>query len=613
MPGDIQVSRTDISRQGAESTAEVLERTPFIYATTGGRNERILTVRGFDQLQTAVLIDGAQADIAYDGQADLAMVPAELVESITISRGPGTIGLGTNGLGPTISINTLRPGAGPFLTGRLETDFRGTFAGSLSHSQRLENVAYTVYGGGENSDSFPLSSDFAGTKQQPAGDRLNSDRRNWYGGGSVLLTPAIRHEVTLSASYIDGDKGVPPTIYSDTTPRYWRFNVWRSVTASAEHAYHGDTIDLDEIVYSRIFDNLLNGYDDATYSTQNGPNAFHSWYHDGSDGLIVRLRSPLPSLLDMPLRLRVIASANYDYHTENDYGTKPPLQRALLTAAPEIFADIASQLLLTLGCQFDDEIPLVMHQQSPSPTGIGPLASLRYEPMEGMTIAATVARRHRFPSLKEQFSTAMGGRIASPDLRPEADWYYDLDVSYALGRAITVDASAFDAEVTDLIEPVPLPATGGMSQLQNIPGLSRLAGGELEARIRIRPYLRADLGYAYLYAHSQNQQPTTLPYRPAHKVGAGLVGTPWPWLELSTYLRFIGEQAFQNPGSLAWGTLGSYMVWDAHIEARPWPEVAIYARATNLLDTFYQTQYGYPDPGRCIWVGVRVGFDRSDF
>ncbi|MGC4115655.1 MAG: TonB-dependent receptor plug domain-containing protein [Myxococcales bacterium] len=235
---DRLLRRGDLDRQGARSVAEALERSPAVYATTGGRNERIFTIRGFDQRQTAVLVDGAPALIAYDGQVDLGMMPAELVDHVTLSRGPGTLAVGPSGLGPTVSIVSRRAGDGPLVLGRLEGGWPGTWRGTAMHSQRFERGGYTVYAGGEQSQGFSLSNSFKGTPLQPQGDRINSDRQAWFAGGSAVVTPAEKHELALSASYVDGDKGVPPSTLDDT-PRYWRFNVWRGLAASLGHAYRG--------------------------------------------------------------------------------------------------------------------------------------------------------------------------------------------------------------------------------------------------------------------------------------------------------------------------------------------------------------------------------------
>jgi iron complex outermembrane receptor protein len=503
-----------------------------------------------------------------------------------------------------VSIVTRRAGDGPAAQGRIEGGWPGNWRGTAIHSQRFESGGYTVYAGGEQSQGFALSNNFQGTPLQPKGDRINSDRQGWFAGGSAVVTPAEKQEVALSANYVDGDKGVPPSTL-DGTPRYWRFNVWRGLTASLGHAYRGK-VQVEELAYARLYDNLLDGYDDATFKTQNSLRAFHTWYHDRSFGLILKLRAPLPEVLGISSEVRAFANIAYDRHT--DAPTLPAFQRVLLTGAPELSIDFTRRLTGTLGCQVDAEVPIDLRGESTnSPVDAGPLVALRYDPIPAVTIGATVALRHRFPSLKERFSRGLGTLEPNPNLKPEGAWHFDLEASWRATRWLSIDVSGFDAEVSDLIEQVYLGS--GISQLQNI-SRARLAGAEVAARVKVQPWLRAELGYAYQFARQFEGVTPQLAYRPTHKVGAGLIGTPWRWLEVSTFVRYIGDQAFQNPTTLAWGTLTGYTVWDAGIEGRPWDGFALYARVTNILDTFYQTQYGFPDPGRRIWVGLRLAFDQ---
>jgi iron complex outermembrane receptor protein len=599
-----RVRRADLERQGAGSAAAALERLPSVYATTGARNERILSIRGFDQRQTAVLVDGAPAFIAYDGQVDLGMLPAALVEQITVSRGPGTLVVGPNGLGPTVSIVTRRPGTGPLAQGRLEGSFPLGWRGSVIHSQQLRRIAYTVYAGGEQSEGFRLSSAFLGTPLQAPGMRLNSDREGYYAGGSLLLEPAAHHELLVSTTFTDADKGVPPSALDDK-PRYWRFNAWRGLNVSLSHAYRG-ALEVESLAYARLYDNLLDAYDDNTFTTQHTARAFHSWYFDRSVGLILRMKIPLPALLGAPSELRALANVAYDYHRDDP--ALPAFERALLSGAAEWTLELTERLAATVACQVDSEWPVELRgESSTDPVGVGPLVAVRYEPVDGLAVSATIGRRHRFPSLKERFSRALGTRLPNPGLAPESAWHFGLEASWRATRWLSLDASVFDAEVTDLIDRVYL--GGGIDQLQNVTRV-RLAGGELGARVKLKRWLHVELGYAFLSARRLNQIPDVLSYRPAHKGGLGVVVSPWSWLDVSSFARVIGPQSFLNPTTLDWGTLGGYAVWDAQLEARPWKAVALYARATNLLDASYQTEYGFPEAGRSVWVGVRVGLEQ---
>ncbi|MCL2625256.1 MAG: TonB-dependent receptor [Cystobacterineae bacterium] len=590
--------RSDIERQGAHSVADVLEQSPAVHATSGRRNERIFSIRGFEQRQTAVLIDGAPASIAYDGQVDLGMMPQELVDAIIISRGPGTLAIGPTSLGPTVNIITRRPGSGPAIQGQMESGWPGTWRGFAMHSKSFNSGGYTLYGGGEQSQGFSLSRSFEETPLQPKGKRINSDRAAWFLGGSAVIELTEKQKLFLSANFVDGERGVPPSTLDDTV-RYWRFNVWRSLTASLRHVYRG-RIEVEGLVYARLYDNLLDGYDDNTFRTQNSLSAFHSWFHDSSFGWISKLRAPLPEFFGLSSEARAFVNVAYERHS--DASEPEPFQHVLLTAAPELSLRFVEQFSATLGCQMDAEFPIDLRgEKSKIPVAAGPLLFLQYKPFSAVSFGATVARRHRFPSLRERFSRGFGTFEPNPNLQPESAWHFNLETSWRLSRWLSLELSGFDAEVSELIEAVYLGS--GLSQRQNI-HRARLAGAEVSARAKFPPWFRAEFGYAYQFARQFGGQNQHLPYRPMHKAVAEFIATPWNWLECSTSLRYVGGQAFQHPSTLRWGTLTGYMVWDGRVEGR-WQGFALYARVSNILDTFYQTEYGFPNAGRQVWVGMK--------
>ena len=601
-----QLSRAQLDRQAARSVAEVLERNPAIYATTGGRNERILAIRGFDQRQTAVLIDGAPGYIAYDGQFDLAMLPAELIETVSVGRGPGLLGGGPSGLGPTLSLQTRQPGRGPLWSGHLQGGWHGEVRGSVVHAKQLARWAYTLYWGAERASGFPLSAGFQPTPLQGAGPRLNSDRSGWYGGASARTTWAGPHTWAATLTWLDAAKGVPPST-ADSVPRFWRFNRWQALTASLNHAYRGG-FDLDELVYARGFANLLDAYDDATYSSQSTPRAMHSWHDDRTVGAQVRARLPLPALARRPLQARLLGHGSFDRHADDP--ASPAFARVLWTAAGELTCELSAALTATVGSQVSLEQPIELRgEQSQAPVGIGPLAALRWQATQRLAIGATWARRQRFASLKERFSRGLGTRLANAQLRPEQADHWNLELSWRANRWLKVNGSAFRADLVDLIDRVYL--GDGLDQLQNI-ARARLMGGEVELQLKLQPWLRAEVGYAYVQAERLSPVPAPLLQRPTHKASLSAALAPLPWLELSSFVRMIGPQSFQHPLTRQLGALGGYTVTDVRIDVSTAARWSLYAEASNVLDSNYQTEYGFPDPGRRIWIGIRSQFGRAN-
>ena len=599
------ISRAELEAQGARSVGEALERHSAVDASWNSRGDRVVTLRGFDQRETVVLLDGVPTYVPYDGQADLDLLPAGLVDHVTVVAGPGSVLWGPNGLGGAINVVTRQPGQAPAVETTSEVSGRGHGARlEAVHALRRGPVGWVLAGGVDDQRGFPLSGGFVPARNEDGGDRENSDRSLRRLLGGVELDCGPEHQLRLSGFVLDAQRGVPPSaVAADARVRWWRMNAWRVVGASAGHTgRYGAGLRIDELAWVRLYDNLFDGYDDARYATQELPRAFHTWYHDRAFGGRVRLSVPF-SEGDWSSALRVWTGVQHDRHRE-DEGRE--VVRTLWTLAPQLEQGLGGRVRLTAGLQIDVEFPGDPPDLSlDTAFGWGPLLALRYEPLDGLSFEAVAARRSRFPSLKERFSYALGQRDPNPALGPEAAWHFGLEVAWRPQPWLELRAAGYDAEVAGLIAPVHLNSM--VDQLQNIDS-ARLAGAELQLSFAPLAWLRFDASYRYLFARRLGVEPPAdeLPYRPAHVASLGAAVDPWPWLAVSTFVRLVGPQRFEDPETLRWATLGTYVVWDARVDLRPFPWLDVSTRVTNLLDNNHQTEYGFPAPGWQVWLGLRV-------
>ena len=393
-------------------------------------------------------------------------------------------------------------------------------------------------------------------------------------------------------------------------PRYWRFGVWRAAVGQLSHAYRGDRLDVEEAVYAGAFDNRLDSYDDDTFSSMDTPRAFESWYHDRALGGRIRgeLRLPLPWADALSIRLWL--GAEHDVHKARLDTDEPEeaYRRTLVTVVPEIELPLPAHLTATASVQTDVELMDASGGAEPATPGVGPFVELRWDPAPSLMLRAVGARRCRIPTLRERYSSAMGSSEPNPDLRPEIAVHAGLDARWAPSPFVALEASGFDAEVLDLIEQVAVGA--GLVQQTNV-GRARLAGAEAAIDITAGRFLDARLGYAFLFARRLDAAPPddALEYTPAHKAFAEVATSPFLWLTASTSVEIVGDQEFQDRQVLTWGTLGPYAVWDARLAVSPTDVVEVWGRVTNILDANYQTEYGFPDPGREWWVGLRLALE----
>jgi iron complex outermembrane receptor protein len=473
---------------------------------------------------------------------------------------------------------------------------------------RAGPVGWTVQGRVEGRAAFPLSHRYEPARNEDGGDRNNSDRRLRSLTASVGVDLADGHVLRGSVFAVDVARGVPPSAYApEASVRWWRLDAWRSIGASVGHSgvWPGG-LETDETLWVRSYDNLINAYDDDRYASQDLPRSYASWYRDRLFGGRFRLRWPIGGAEDPIALLSLWSGVEHDRHARDDLS---PYTRTLLTLAPQLERRLARDWTLTAGFQLDVEFPgEVPDADLDVATGAGPLLSLRWDPIDTLTLEAVVARRTRFPTLKERFSTASERYEPNPSLGPESAWHFGLEIGWRPLPWLRLAVAGYDAEVEGLIAPVRVSSM--TEQFRNLES-ARLAG--LEAVLAIEPLdrLRIEASYRYLHARRLDVGRSTdlLEYRPEHAAGLSVSVEPLPWLGVSTSLRVTGPQRFEHPETRAWGTLGAFLVWDARVDLRPARWIEAWVRAGNLLDADYQTEYGFPEPGLELFAGFRLRCD----
>jgi len=605
--GLVRIDQEEIERRGNQTTAGLLEDEPAINLTRNSRGERLFSLRGFNQRQVLVLIDGVPAVQPYDGLLNLDMLPAWSLERVTIVKSPGSTCYGPNGLGGAVNIVTRRPGRGPLLGGRLAAGRGGVLQLQARHALQAGPLGYTVYGGLLGRDALALSGDFAPTANEDGGWRQNSDRRLYQAGLGVDWEVQPRQHLRGGVLYLDGAFGVPPST-RDERPRFWRFTDWRTIKVWLGHHGRAGTLETDEVVYGLLLDNLLDSYDDATYSSQEGRRAFHSRYHDGSAGGRLRLQHTWEVGAAGMARLGLWLGAQHDRHAEDDGSgaTLPVRTRTLLTAAPRLELFPLPQWSLGGGLQLDYEFPGGNNQ---SQALVGPFVFLGWRPGPRLYLQASISRHGRFPSLRERFSAALGRQVPNPALAAERAWHFDLDIRWQPWRQLQLRAGLFAAEVDNLIEAAVLGS--GLEQLQNL-GQARLRGLDLEVQARLRRWLAVRLGYARLDARALDRPgQERLEYRPDHKLLLAARIAPCSWAEARLRVLYVGEQWYQDRFSRQWGRLPGRVTVAARLRLRLFSGVTTWIEGRNLFDADYQSEYGYPEAGWYLGAGLEATWEQK--
>jgi iron complex outermembrane receptor protein len=599
------VGAQQIERLGTPSVAQTLERLPSINGGSGMRGERIFILRGFDQRQIAVFVDGVPVSVPYDGQIDLDKIPVDMIARVAVVKGATSLLYGPNGLGGAVSIITREPEERLSLRTWTELSPFSAARSSVVASARVGPVGVLAGAGFEGVRYVPMSASFVPTVDEDGGRRNNSDRVSGDLAAKVVWDIAAEHRLSLSFSRFEGRYGVPPAVH-DLTVREWRWTDWNATTIGLSHSFRRGRLHTEEVAYASLVGNTLDSYDDQRYATQDKLKAFHSVYDEGAAGGFVRTTYTTPVGTARSLVLRTWTGLKHDMHAgQADRGADSlRATTTLVTTALQGEIDVVPRFLLgSAGVQLDGELPdAPASGPKPRPTlGWGPTGSLTCTPAPAWTITAGVAVRTRFPTLRERFSTVFGTRDPNPLLRPERAVNLSLDVAYKPLRSLRIAASVFDSELSDLITSVYVGP--GTDQMQNA-ARARFVGGEAEVGFTLAPWVDVLAGFMILHAKALDAADDRLAYRPDNKGLVMITVTPLPGVALTGVMRAVGGQDFQNPDTGRWGHLGAHQLFDARLEWAFLPCLRAWVRMTNLTDVNVEGRYSFPEAGRQVFVGL---------
>lgn len=604
-----RVGERRLEQWGATSVGESLERLPSFSSGGSSRGERVLSLRGFDQRQIAVFVDGVPIYVPYDGQLDLSKLPIDMVSRVTVVKGASSLLYGPNGLGGAVNISTRAPTEALSLRASAEISSGASVRAGAAVGDTIGPVGGVIGVSFQEVRSWPLSSSFTALPNQGPGERTNSDRLAGSFATKWIWDVAPKHQLMLTGSRFEGRYGVPPAT-RDFTVRDWRWTDWASTTVGLGHSYRDGGWDLESLAYFSAFSNTLDSYDDLTYSSQRLPKAFHSIYDDTATGAFLRA-SYETVVADHALAVRTWTGVKHDTHASVANIGAETVRASTTTLTTSVLAELEALprwVRVSAGAQVDAELP-GSPDSGPTPdraTGVGPIATIAVTPTKTLTVSASAADRTRFPTLRERFSTVFGTRDANPGLRPEHVWNLSLDVAYQPTKTMRFAAGLFDSELRDLVTSVIVaPQT---DQLQNV-GKARYYGAEAEISLRPWPWIELLASGMALHVGAGDALDQTLAYRPVRRGVGMLTLTPIPSLAITFVARFTGDQRFQNPDTALSGSLGGYTLYDARVDWSFHPSLRAFVRATNLTDANVEAHYSYPEPGRQLFVGVasRVG------
>ncbi len=619
-----EVAEEDIKAMGAQTVADALDQIPGVDVRTGGKGQSFVYIRGFDQEDVKVLIDGVPAHETYFGSLDLSLIPVDSIAKITVTKGASSVLYGANTMGGVINIITKKGGKEPL------TEFTASFGGYdtrnyvFNHGSTAGGFNYWLTYGYRESDGFRLSDDFDENSRhvgkdseyhEDGGKRDLSDYIKRTLNAKIGYEPDKDTKVYLSFDYHNNERGCPTE-----NDRYWAFSEWNqwhlnlvgekkfnellTIKARGFYVDHDDTI--VDVSWDDDHQTKRKWFEECQYDDYSVGGELHTYLDFGKLSL-----------------LKIGFNYIKDNHKQKDYldgdsigvidpGWQPEeeYEADTYTFALEDEIRPTEKLSFVLGVSYDYYKPKEAHDQ-PVPDSIdtiNPQGGVVFDLSDNTVLHASIGKKTRFPQLKELYSEYAGG---NPDLDPQKTICYEVGAEQHFTPSLKGSISYFYNDIDDMISREEL---AGEKVYVNI-GKVRMQGVETALDMNITDRFLVGANYTYLSTEDKENNDRELEGRPRHRLNLDL-RYQFPFglsanLQVSYTQRqyeylydkktkteatrktpdflLVNARISQNLGSL----------WDIGSE--------IFLDVSNIADKDYDEGAG-PEPGRNFLAGLTLRY-----
>ena len=239
---------------------------------------------------------------------------------------------------------------------------------------------------------------------------------------------------------------------------------------------------------------------------------------------------------------------------------------------------------------------------------LNPMIGATYTVNEATRLFGSIARKVRFPTLQQLYSTK-GGNI---DLNAEKSINYTLGVSKSFEDFARGELAFFYYDISDFIS---RDAPGPLGGTYHNVGKIEIYGIELNGEIHPVKDLTVGAGYTYDYARDRSDGRVTdkVVNVPEHKVDIKIAYTiPCIITNINLTGTYVAEVYNQlpTPQKPQQETIktGDYFIVDTRISKTFMKKYEAYVAINNIFDKNYESEAGFPSPGRNFFIGVSAKF-----
>jgi iron complex outermembrane recepter protein len=619
----IILDREAIDERAPAAIADLFRSITGVSVRVNSRGESVVRVRGAEERQTTVFLDGAPLATPWDGRVDLGLLPAGLIGAIEIVKGASPLEYGANTVGGVIDLRTVTAGDRLRVQAEAQVGTFGTINASALASLPVGEKFSVVAGFGllkrdAERIAAPSSVPFDPTVSRRRTNTDLSARSLFVAGGYE----AGQLELRLSLLNANVERGIAAQSDLDpavSAPRFWRYPDWRLTQATGALRWHlSDSATLRVTGWRQWFDQIIDAYRDARYTALRSR-------EDGSDrtwGARAVLAVDIGTTT-----LRLSGNAQTSTHGQidsrtttglaRDYIASPALvfRQRLVSGGVEVDHKFSDDLKTTIGVSIDHaETPLTGDKPAqPSSTSLGFLGTLRWAALPTLDVAVSLGRRNRFPSPRELFGESLGRFLANVDLRPERALLGDLTVAWQPSDMFNVSSTAWFANADDVVsQRIVRVATLNRRQRFNARG-SFSYGLETTITTHLTSNLRAELNLALQDGTSKRESDGSrqaLLRRPGRQITAALDWNVVEALDLRAELQNISSAVdLADTGSItrlpSATSLNLRAFWQV-AKVKALGKITLTASLDNATDALILPQLGLPAPGRTFRLGIRL-------
>lgn len=442
------ISKDHARAQSALNVADLVYHSPSVGVRVNSRGETVLRIRGSEERQTAIFLDGAPLVVPWDGRVDLSLLPSHAVASTELVKSVAPVEYGAGAiLGALDMASPLYQNIQPENTG-----LKGQAALQVASGGQENYTASMRYQGAErlffatvadyHQQGIPLPNRQQAVDYIPETVNQKSLIPNTARSHQSLFT-GVRQQLSsgwigLSLLHIDGDKQIAAAGHLNPdvdTVRYWRYPKWQmtQLTGNAALSLWADTM-LRTVVWSQNFNQTIHRFNTDAYAqvTDRQYDDDQTW----GGRIILEHKRPKADF-------RMIASLQTSRHRQLDQsrevggdfpdgGDSSLFRQTTGSLALEMDVPLGHKLKSSWAVGYDfSKTPLTGGRPRQKNLGAAVASgAVAYQAHSNVSLTLTAGQRTRFPTMRELYGMAIGQFILNPDLKPEKARLIDLSLQW---------------------------------------------------------------------------------------------------------------------------------------------------------------------------------------